>query len=44
MVVGPAAERPVVFAVRLGDRKFVDAGVAMRHQPVVVSNSQFSLP
>src|SRR5918993_5835652 len=32
MVVGSAAERPVVLAVGLGDRMFVDAGDAPLHQ------------
>src|SRR5262245_29338076 len=34
MIVGPAAERPAVLAVSLGDRMFVDAGDAPLHQAV----------
>src|SRR5690349_7596969 len=36
MLVGPPAKRPVVLAVRLGDRQVVDAGNAMLHEPVVI--------
>ena len=36
MVVGAAAERPVVFALALLDRKIVDAGDAQAHQAVLV--------
>jgi hypothetical protein len=31
MVDGPGAERPMVFAIRLCDRMFVDAGDAAAH-------------
>src|SRR5690348_13330927 len=36
MIVGPAAQRPVVFALALPDRQVVDAGDAQAHQPLGV--------
>src|SRR5512144_373448 len=36
MVVGPAAQGPVVLALALGDRGVVDARDAQAHQPVLV--------
>ena len=36
MIVGTAAERPVIFALALRDRQIVDAGDAPPHQPVLV--------
>ena len=36
MIVGPAAERPVVFALGLGDRQVVDARDPQAHQAVLV--------
>lgn len=35
VVVWTAAQRPAELAVLLADRMLVDAGVAMRHQPVL---------
>src|SRR5579859_4033650 len=36
MVLRPAPERPMVFALALGDRRIVDAGEATAHQAVLV--------
>src|SRR6185437_6400642 len=36
MAVGPPAERPVVFALGLGDRQVIDAGVTPAHEPAFV--------
>ena len=36
MLIRPAAERPETFALRLLDRKIVDAGKATHHEPGVV--------
>ena len=36
MPIRPPPRRPVILALRLGDRLVVDAGVAVDHQAVVV--------
>lgn len=36
MVVGTAAERPMIETVGLADRQIIDAGMTARHQPVFI--------
>jgi hypothetical protein len=36
VIVGAAAERPVVFAVALSDQQIIDAGDAQTHQAMLV--------